>query len=101
MWARSERDGKKSVNPALAPIAGEAAADESRSACAEQWHARLCLHRQLPSGQRRAWSPAPPARAQGRKKKSGLPPFYASGPVQGQSGSARAAAMRSSVTGSK
>ena len=34
-------------------------------------------------------------------KKSGLPPFYASGPVQGQSGSARAAAMRSSVTGSK
>lgn len=72
-----------------------------RTACAEQWRARLCLCRQLPSGQRRAWSPAPPARAQGRKKKSGLPPFYASGPVQGQSGSARAAAMRSSVTGSK
>ena len=41
-----------------------------------------------------------PAR-RGAKKKSGLPPFYASGPVQGQSGSARAAAMRSSVTGSK
>ena len=37
----------------------------------------------------------------GAQKKSGLPPFYASGPVQGQSGSARAAAMRSSVTGSK
>lgn len=73
----------------------------ARTACAEQWRARLCLHRQLPAGQRRAWSPAPPARAQGRKKKSGLPPFYASGPVQGQSGSARAAAMRSSVTGSK
>ena len=71
------------------------------SACAEQRRAHLCLHRQLPSGQRRAWSPAPPARAQGRKKKSGLPLFYASGPVQGQSGSARAAAMRSSVTGSK
>ena len=43
MWARSERDEKKSVNPALAPLDGEAAADESRSACGKGVSFRLRL----------------------------------------------------------
>ena len=41
---------------------------------------RLCLHRQLPAGQRRAWSPAPPARAQGRKKRAVSRPFMPAAP---------------------